>query len=123
MRRGFGGLTSIVEHTLLEYPFSDHVFVLRGRGGDRIKIWWWSGEGLCLLAKRLEHGYLVWPTADSGAMHLTTVQLLMNRPGFRGGCLVKVKQRVRQYCRVDCSSLPLLRPAGYSRWLSAGVDG
>ncbi|MDQ1763510.1 hypothetical protein RAS14_27355, partial [Achromobacter aegrifaciens] len=37
----------------------------------------------------------------------------LNRPGFRGGCLVKVKQPHRRMCRVGCSSLPQPRPAGY----------
>ncbi|CUJ31654.1 Uncharacterised protein [Achromobacter xylosoxidans] len=47
----------------------------------------------------------------------------LNRPGFRGGCLVKVKRPHRRMCRVGCSSLPQPQPAGYSRWMSAGVDG
>ncbi|QCS65392.1 uroporphyrinogen-III C-methyltransferase [Achromobacter denitrificans] len=47
----------------------------------------------------------------------------LNRPGFRGGCLVKVKQPHRRMCRVGCSSLPQPRPAGYSRWMSAGAYG
>ncbi|MBD3815724.1 MAG: restriction endonuclease, partial [Halothiobacillus sp.] len=33
-------------------------------------------------------------------------QMVVNRPGFRGGCLVKVKQPHRRMCRVGCSSLP-----------------
>lgn len=46
MRRNFDGLASIVRHTLLEDPFSGHVFVVRGRRGDRIKVSWWSGDGM-----------------------------------------------------------------------------
>ena len=59
MRRGFDGLAAIVQSTLEVNPFSGHVFVFRGRQVDRIKILWWSGDGLCLLAKRLEHGHFV----------------------------------------------------------------
>ncbi|WP_407648637.1 MULTISPECIES: OmpH/Skp family outer membrane protein [Cupriavidus] len=47
----------------------------------------------------------------------------LNRPGFRGGCLVKVKRPRRRFCRVGCSSLPQPRRAGYSRWMSAGAYG
>ena len=47
----------------------------------------------------------------------------VNRPGFRGGCLVKVKRPRRRFCRVGCSSLPQPRRAGYSRWMSAGAYG
>jgi IS66 Orf2 like protein len=40
-----------------------HLFVFRGRRGDRIKVLWWDGDGLCLFAKRLERGRFVWPRA------------------------------------------------------------
>jgi len=56
MRRGFGGLSVLVQNTLEENPLSGHIFVFRGRRGDLIKLLWWDGDGLCLLAKRLERG-------------------------------------------------------------------
>jgi transposase len=55
-RRGFVGLSGMVQTALAENPFSGHVFVFRGRRGDLIKVLWWDGDGLCLLAKRLERG-------------------------------------------------------------------
>ncbi|WP_374555770.1 IS66 family insertion sequence element accessory protein TnpB [Aquitalea pelogenes] len=82
MRRGFDGLAAIVQSTLELDPFSGHVFVFRGRRGDRIKVLWWSGDGLCLLAKRLEQGRFVWPSADSGSVSLTTAQLSMLLEGI-----------------------------------------
>jgi hypothetical protein len=54
VRSGFNGLAAKVETALAEDPFSGHVFVSRRRRGDMIKLLWWSGNGLCLLAKRLE---------------------------------------------------------------------
>ncbi len=47
MRRGFDGLAATVQATLHEDPFSGHVFVFRGRKGDRLKVLWWSGDGMC----------------------------------------------------------------------------
>ena len=82
MRRGFDGLGALVQTKLTEDPFSGHVFVFRGRKGDRIKVLWWSGDGLCLLAKRLEHGHFVWPAAESGAVSLTPAQLSMLLEGI-----------------------------------------
>jgi transposase len=82
MRRGFDGLAATVQSTLDEDPFSGHVFVFRGRKGDRIKVLWWSGDGMCLLAKRLEAGRFVWPGAQSGAVHLTPAQLSMLLEGI-----------------------------------------
>ena len=51
MRRGFDGLAAIVQQHLVADPFGGHVFVFRGRRGDLIKLLWWDGDGLCLLAK------------------------------------------------------------------------
>ncbi len=82
MRRGFDGLAAIVQSTLQQNPFSGHLFVFRGRRGDRIKMLWWSGDGLCLFAKRLEHGRFVWPAAEGGAVHLTSAQLAMLLEGI-----------------------------------------
>ncbi|WP_446718097.1 IS66 family insertion sequence element accessory protein TnpB [Cupriavidus sp. OTU4054] len=56
MRCGFNGLAAKAHTTLSEDPYSGHVFVFRGRRGDLIKVLWWSGDGLCLLAKRLGRG-------------------------------------------------------------------
>ena len=77
MRRGFLGLAAMVQTTLQENPFSGHVFIFRGRRGDLIKLLWWSGDGLCLFAKRLERGRFVWPLTQEGATVLTPAQLSM----------------------------------------------
>ena len=47
-----------------------------------IKVLWWSGDGLCLLAKRLERGSFVWPQAASGSVALTQAQLSMLLEGI-----------------------------------------
>lgn len=61
LRRGFDGLAAIVQTALDINPFGGPVFVFRGKRGDLIKVLWWDGHGLCLLAKRLERGHFVWP--------------------------------------------------------------
>src|SRR3974390_2390137 len=82
MRKGFDGLAALVQTQLAENPFSGHLFVFRGRHGDRVKILWWSGDGLCLFAKRLERGKFVWPQAMSGTVSLTAAQLSMLLEGI-----------------------------------------
>ena len=77
MRRSFDGLAAQVQDTLTADPFSGHIFIFRGRRGDRIKVLWWSGDGLCLLMKRLEEGYFVWPEVSCGSVHLSSAQLSM----------------------------------------------
>lgn len=82
MRSGMNGLAAKVETTLAEDPYCGHVFVFRGRRGDMLKVLWWSGDGLCLLAKRLERGRFVWPQANSGSVSLTQAQLSMLLEGI-----------------------------------------
>jgi transposase len=53
MRKGFDGLAAVVQAAARSDPFSGHVFVFRGRRGDRIKVLWWDGQGLCLFANHL----------------------------------------------------------------------
>lgn len=50
MRKGFDGLAAMVQTALAANPFCGHVFVLRGQ------VRWFDGQGLMLLAKRLERG-------------------------------------------------------------------
>jgi len=82
LRRGFTGLSAVAQTVLKQNPFSGHVFVFRGRRGDRIKLLWWDGDGLCLFAKRLERGRFVWPQAESGTVSLSPAQLSMLLEGI-----------------------------------------
>lgn len=82
MRKSFDGLAALVQQSMGHNPFSGHVFVFRGRRGDRIKLLWFSGDGMCLFAKRLEEGRFVWPQAASGVVHLTAAQLSMLLEGI-----------------------------------------
>jgi transposase len=51
LRRGFVGLSAMVQTALEQDPFNGHVFVFRGKRGDLIKLLWFDGDGLCLFAK------------------------------------------------------------------------
>ena len=82
LRRGFTGLSALVQTQLEQSPFSGHVFVFRGRRGDIVKLLWWDGDGLCLFAKRLERGRFIWPKAESGTVHLSRAQLSMLLEGI-----------------------------------------
>ena len=82
MRCGFDTLAAKVQTALEHNPYEGHVFVFRGRRGDLVKLLWSDGDGLCLLAKRLERGRFVWPQADSGAVLLTMAQLSMLLEGI-----------------------------------------
>jgi transposase len=62
MRKGFDGLAVLVQETLKRNPHNGHLFVFRGRRGGLLKVLWHDGQGMCLFAKRLEHGRFIWPS-------------------------------------------------------------
>ena len=82
LRRGFTGLSALVQTKLEENPFSGHIFVFRGRRGDLIKLLWYDSDGLCLFAKRLERGRFIWPQATEASVSLTRAQLSMLLEGI-----------------------------------------
>jgi transposase len=82
LRRGFTGLSALVQTKLEKSPLSGQVFIFRGRRGDLVKLIWFDGDGLCLFAKRLERGRFVWPQATEGVVSLTRAQLSMLLEGI-----------------------------------------
>ena len=51
------------------------IYVFRAKRADRVKLVWWDGTGLCLMAKKLEQGGFKWPGIRDGVMRLTAAQL------------------------------------------------
>ena len=82
LRRGFTGLSALVQTKLEKSPMSGQVFIFRGRRGDLVKLIWFDGDGLCLFCKRLERGRFVWPQASEGVVYLTRAQLSMLLEGI-----------------------------------------
>ena len=82
LRKGFDGLSALVKSALSENPFGGALFIFRGRRGDKVKMIWYDGQGLCLFYKRLEEGTFVWPRATSGAISLSQAQLSMLLEGI-----------------------------------------
>lgn len=74
-RKGAEGLAALVRETMGADPFSGTVYVFRAKRADRIKLIFWDGTGVCLMAKRLEDGEFRWPKIQDGALHLSAAQL------------------------------------------------
>ena len=74
-RRQADGLAALVQEALRENPYSGAIYVFRSKRTDRVKLLWWDGTGICLLAKRLEDGEFRWPVIADGMMRLTPAQL------------------------------------------------
>src|SRR4051794_20281774 len=52
MRKGFDSLAHLVESSMALDPLSGHLFVLRSRRGDRIKVLYWDKDGYALWYKK-----------------------------------------------------------------------
>ena len=71
LRNGFDGLAAKAQQVISTNPFSGHLFIFRGKRVDYFKGLNWDGNGMWMIAKRLEKGRLVWPPIVDGSMNLT----------------------------------------------------
>ena len=74
-RKGAEGLAALVRETMGADPFSGVVYVFRSKRADRVKLVFWDGTGVVLVAKRLEDGKFQWPSITDGVVRLTAAQL------------------------------------------------
>jgi transposase len=74
-RKGAEGLAALVRETIRADPFSGVVYVFRAKRADRVKLIFWDGTGVVLVAKRLEDGKFHWPGVRNGMMRLSAAQL------------------------------------------------
>ena len=74
-RKGAEGLAALVRDRMRVEPFSGVVYVFRAKRADRVKLIFWDGTGVVLVAKRLEDGQFRWPAIRDGVMRLSVAQL------------------------------------------------
>ena len=67
MRKGFEGLHAAVSERLKEDVKSGALFVFTNKRRSRLKVLYFDGTGLWLMAKRLEKGRFSWPVGSDGA--------------------------------------------------------
>ena len=91
MRRSFNGLNDLVAGKLGEDPKSGAVFAFINRKKTLLKLLYWDGTGIWILAKRLEKGTFSWPKGTDvrdGKLRLEApaLTLLMEGIDMRDGC-------------------------------------
>ena len=67
MRKSFEGLSAIVYNDLQEDVGSRKLYVFCNKSHTRIKMLYWDGTGLWVMAKRLEKGTFHWPSMLQGS--------------------------------------------------------
>jgi len=95
MRRSFDGLAALAEQVLQQDPLSGHVFVFRGKRGDRVKILYWDRDGYALWYKRLEAGTFRFPTTAQPCVEWSPAELALVLEGIE----VRGVTRLKRYRR------------------------
>ncbi len=98
MRKSFNGLWAAVGERLHEDPKSGAVFVFINRERSRLKLLYWDGTGVWVLAKRLEQGRFSWPAPGDAREKLSlapeALALLVGGVELRQGSLKAWYERV-----------------------------
>ena len=83
LRKSIDGLGALVRAGGADL-YSGHLYVFRGRRGDKVKILSWDRGGFVLYYKRLERGRFRWPEAQAGAseVQMDATQLTMLLDGI-----------------------------------------
>jgi transposase len=84
MRCGFDRLAELAQVVTNQNPMDGHLFLFRGRNGDRLKILYWDRDGYALWYKRLEEGTFKLPRVDeqSKSVELRASELAMLLDGI-----------------------------------------
>ena len=79
LRKGFDGLSAIVEQELGRDPLTGDLYLFVSRDRLRAKVLVWDGTGLCVYAKRLERGRFacLWSAESSASIELTGSELAL----------------------------------------------
>ncbi len=96
MRKGFDGLSGIVQQEMSRDACSGDVYIFLGKRLDRMKLLVWEPSGFILYYKRLEAGTFRLPRAQNQSISLTYSELSLLLEGLD----VEVKYRRKRYSKI-----------------------
>jgi len=90
LRKSFDSLSVVVREQLGDDPLSRKVFVFINKARNRVKLLYWDGTGLWILAKRLERGRFCRPhglkaKANKLALKPEALEMLLSGVDLRDG--------------------------------------
>ena len=92
MRKSFDGLAAQVRSHLGGEPTDGTAYLFSNKRRSMLKILYWDGTGLWVVAKRLEKGTFSWPSPDHSdktkvTIHPTALSMLTDGIELRSGSL------------------------------------
>jgi len=81
MRKSFEGLQALATTALCQDIREGALFVFGNRRRTRLKILYWDGSGLWVMAKRLEKGTFSWPQGEEKVIRLRAEAFAMLTDG------------------------------------------
>jgi transposase len=89
MRKQFNGLWAAAQSRLGEDPFGGGLFVFTNKRRNLVKMLYWDGSGVWILAKRLEKGRFSWPVGSDRRKLVITpeaLSMLLGGIDLKDGC-------------------------------------
>ena len=111
LRRGYGGLYTVIEQQFGAEPQSGHLWVFFNKTRNLMKVFWWDDGGMAVLGKRLHEGtFQTWPQRGQQVVTLTAAELQLLLSG-----LDVAKLRPRRWVRRPRPEPSLGHPAQVER--------
>jgi transposase len=108
LRKGFDGLSTLVESELGLSPLRGDLFIFLNRRATQVRILFWDRDGYCVLGRRLEQGtFRRVRAADGGAgVEIDAGEFAMLLEGIDA----KQVRRRKRYKRSEASLTPVQSP-------------
>ena len=92
MRKSFNGLWQVAEEQLRIDPRQGALIIFTNKKRNRLKLLYWDGTGIWVLAKRLEEGTFSWPSPSKAGqaklrLNIQALSLIMDGIDLRGARL------------------------------------